>query len=397
MPMSYKKYLKAFVKKIVPPVVISNVKGTVDAIRTYYPDFIFGDGKVRSLRSVCIEVTFKCNCRCQMCPLYGVQVDGGKELLESIGKEPEMTVEEFKMLFDGLKKMGTQSVAFSGGEAFLRKDMADITRLAKDAGFEVHFTSNGGILNKEIARWVVELGVDNITISLDGPKKLHEEIRKAKVFDRIMEGVDFIEEEKKKQGKEKPTLGFLCTVSALNQDNLSGLVAIAKSKGVPLVIDPIIFVSEEGWQETMKAFDSDFIKQESFIMPEDIGRVDVDVLEHELREVLREAKELDQEVHVSIVGEETRRKFFNDINYSIVNKCFAPWYSCRVDPYGNVYPCSLSISMGNLRESGIQDIVNGEKFVDFRRKLKKNGLLPFCKKCCVLYSHNSYWNYLPRI
>lgn len=395
--MRFKKSIKKVVKKVVPPVVLKNLKGFTDAIVSYYPEYLFGDGKVKTLKHVCIEVTFRCNCRCQMCPLYGVQTNGGKELTESMSKKNELTLNEFKSLFSDLKELGTRSINFTGGEAFIRNDMLDITRFAKESGLEVSFTSNGGLITKDIAKGLVELGVDSITISLDGPKEVHENIRKAKIFDRIMAVIDWINEEKEEQKKSIPSIDFLCTVSALNQNHISGLIEIAKKKGIQLTIDPIIFTTQEDWNNTKKALQENFIKKESFVMPEEIGRIDIDAFEEELNTFFSHAKRLDQPIYVSVTGKRTRKKFFADPTWSIVNKCFAPWYSCRIDPYGNIYPCSFSISMGDLRESDIKDIVNGDKFVNFRRKLKEQKLFPFCRKCCVLHSHNAFWNYLPKL
>ncbi|RJQ17682.1 MAG: radical SAM protein [Nitrospiraceae bacterium] len=384
-------------KKIIPAVVLKNLTGLSSAVNSYYPEYLFGNGRINKLRSVSIEVTFRCNCRCQMCPLYGIHTGGGEALVRSMKEKEELTVEEFRGLFKGLRDLGTRSVHFTGGEAFLRKDMLDITCLAREAGLEVSFTSNGGLLTREIAKRVVELGVNSIIISLDGPKEIHEDIRKARVFGRIMEAVDWINEEKRRQNRQKPEINFLCTVSALNQNHLGDLVEIAKGKNVPLTIDPIIFTSDDIVKDSKEILQGGFAKQESFLMPDEIGKVDIDLLEKELEAVSDNANKLDHQVYVSLARKKTRRKFFSDPAYSVVNKCFAPWYSCRIDPYGNVYPCSLSVNMGNIREHAIGDIINGDQFVSFRNKLKNKKLLPFCSKCCILYSHHKFWNFLPAI
>lgn len=395
--MTLKNLSKAALKKVFPLVFLKNIKGLSKAVVSYYPEYLFGNGRIKMLRHVTMEVTFRCNCRCQMCPLYGVQTNRGEELLKVIKENEELSLKEYKRLFHDLKKLGTRSVTFTGGEAFLRKDMLDITMLARNLNIDVSFTTDGGLITREIARWIVALGVKSVTISLDGPKDVHEKIRRSKIFDNIMDAVDYIKEEKKKQDSLNPSISFLCTVSALNQNHISELVEIASNKELPLTIDPIIFTDQQIWESTKKAVNDDFIKKESFIMPEEIGKVDVDILEKELEKMSLLAAKMEQSVYVSISGKSSRKRFFEDPQYSVVNKCFAPWYSCRIDPYGNVYPCSISISLGNIRETSIGDIVNGEKFVTFRKKLKENSLFPFCKKCCTLYSHNSFWNYIPKI
>ena len=89
-------------------------------------------------------------------------------------------------------------------------------------------------------------------------------------------------------------------------------------------------------------------------MPENIGKVSVDILEKELSNVFSEAKRLDQPVYVSVVGKGTRKKFFNDNNYSKVKKCLMPWY-IWIDPYGRI-----SVEMGNLREKNSQILLMGK-------------------------------------
>lgn len=390
------KIIKKILKKIIPLVVLKNLRG-LSIAKQYYKDYLFGKGKITRLRDVFIEVTFNCNCRCMMCPLYGVQTDGGKDLMKSIKENEELNFDEFKVLFNDLKDLGTKYINISGGELFLRKDILEVTTLAKKAGMSVSYTTNGGLINQKIAKKVVEIGVDSITISLDGPKDVHEYIRKAKIYDRIMNAVDWIKNEKEKQKKTVPALNFLCTISKLNQNHLVELAEIAKNKGLPLSIDPIIFTNEQNEKDTKEDFKDGFVKNESFIMPEEIGNIDVEALEEEFDRLRAYAKEVKLPVYISIDGRKTRKKFFSDSNYSIVNKCLAPWFSCRIDPFGNIYPCSLSIPMGNLRKNNIKEIINGKKAVGFRKKLKKKRLFPLCKKCCVLYSQNLIWNILPKL
>jgi len=387
---------KRAARKVVPGILLTNLRNCAQALGSYYPDYLFGKGKVRNLAKVLIEVTFRCNCRCQMCPLYGVQSDGGTRLTESIKTNVEVTTQQYQKLFLDLKRLGTRSVNFTGGEPFLRKDILELARFAKESGIAVSFTTNAGVITKEVARRIVELGIDCVNISLDGPESVHEEIRKAKIFDRIMDAVDWIVEEKTRQRKTAPTLSFNCTISKLNQDHLEELLHVAHGKGLALTLNPMIFTTEEDNTATKRTFDEAFIKEESFVMPEEIGGVDTRRLEEELKRVAAKSRELHYPVDLTIVGRNNRKRFFDDPQFSVVSKCLAPWSGVRIDPYGTVYPCSLSVPMGNIKATPISEIVNGEKFVKFRNKLKQNDLFPSCKKCCVLHSDHAFWNVLPK-
>jgi len=81
--------------------------------------------------------------------------------------------------------------------------------------------------------------------------------------------------------------------------------------------------------------------------------------------------------------------------YAFVEKCFYPWKTFRISPYGDVYSCSIDVAFGNVRDQSVIDIWNNEAYQTFRRALKKRRLFPKCAKCCAL--NNEFWKYLPTI
>jgi MoaA/NifB/PqqE/SkfB family radical SAM enzyme len=60
--------------------------------------------------------------------------------------------------------------------------------------------------------------------------------------------------------------------------------------------------------------------------------------------------------------------------------CKFPWSSAHINCDGNLFPC-LAVSMGNVREASLRDIVTGEKMRDFRDYIRANGLAGACKRC----------------
>ncbi|PYR76048.1 MAG: hypothetical protein DMF86_13635 [Acidobacteria bacterium] len=45
-------------------------------------------------------------------------------------------------------------------------------------------------------------------------------------------------------------------------------------------------------------------------------------------------------------------------------------------------------SVGALTTSSLEEIWNGEKYVDLRRRLLDNGLFPVCRRCCKVELSN---------
>jgi radical SAM protein with 4Fe4S-binding SPASM domain len=78
-------------------------------------------------------------------------------------------------------------------------------------------------------------------------------------------------------------------------------------------------------------------------------------------------------------------------NFLGYKRCLAPWFQVDIMPNGNIVNCRdfPDLVMGNIKENGILEIYNNEKFRAFRRTLKKakNGVLPLCSRCCGLMGY----------
>ena len=60
--------------------------------------------------------------------------------------------------------------------------------------------------------------------------------------------------------------------------------------------------------------------------------------------------------------------------------CKFPWSSVHINADGNLFPC-MAVSMGNVKEQPLKDIINGEKFAKFRGVIKKEGTIAGCNRC----------------
>lgn len=121
---------------------------------------------------VSLAVTYRCNLRCRMCNIW--KRSGGDAELSVAG------IDDFFRRADGFRWVG-----FTGGEPFLRDDLAQIADAAatRCRGLDaVHFNTNGQ--RREPVLAVLE-GLRRrhprlktvLTVSVDGPPALHDEIR----------------------------------------------------------------------------------------------------------------------------------------------------------------------------------------------------------------------------
>lgn len=117
------------------------------------------DGFHRKLTYLRLSVTDFCNFRCNYCLPNGYQ-----------GKRPddELTLQEITHLLDGFAQLGTQKVRLTGGEPSVRRDLAQIIRIAKstDGIRTVAISSNGYKLGKHLSAWQAA-GLNKLNLSID--------------------------------------------------------------------------------------------------------------------------------------------------------------------------------------------------------------------------------------
>ncbi|HWR35342.1 MAG TPA: radical SAM protein [Clostridia bacterium] len=104
------------------------------------------------------EVTKGCNLRCIHCRATATELASPSDLPTSKALDIITEISEF----------GNPILVLSGGEPLYRPDIFQLARYGTDRGLRVALATNGTLVTKEIARKVVDAGVQRVSISLDG-------------------------------------------------------------------------------------------------------------------------------------------------------------------------------------------------------------------------------------
>ncbi len=68
--------------------------------------------------------------------------------------------------------------------------------------------------------------------------------------------------------------------------------------------------------------------------------------------------------------------------------CKFPWSSAHINFDGALFPC-LSVSMGNVKEMSLQEIINAERMVKFRNLIREEGTIQACNRCGWIRLNNN--------
>ena len=158
----------------------------------------------------------RCNLTCKHCYALSADHDYAGEL---------STAEAFAVL-DDLRAFRVPALILSGGEPLMRPDLFEITARAKALGFHLGLSTNGTLIDADMAARVAGAGFDYVGISLDGLRATHDRFRRLEgAFDRSLAALRHLRAHGVK-------LGLRYTMTALNGHDLPALLALMRDEGI---------------------------------------------------------------------------------------------------------------------------------------------------------------------
>ena len=145
-----------------------------------------------------IESTNICNAKCVFCPRDDMH-----------RRQGIMTVELFRKIVDECVELGITHVRMHNyGEAFIDKKLVEKVRYAKQQGIkEVGMISNGSLITDQIARGMIDAGLDAINISVDASgKEVFESTRIGLKYDKVIANIERLVRLRAESGKRRPKL-----------------------------------------------------------------------------------------------------------------------------------------------------------------------------------------------
>ncbi|MFA5930950.1 MAG: radical SAM protein [archaeon] len=168
------------------------------------------------LRYILLEVTDKCNFRCRHCRVYGW--DEIKNPLET---------KEIYSLIDQAKKMGVETITFTGGEPLLRSDIIEIIKYCSSKGISSKLQTNGSLVTEKIIKDLKKAGLKIFGTGIDGStEKIHSDLRQSKnSLQKVKDAIKLA----KKNGLEVHTE---TTITKLNHKDINKIMNLAEKLGV---------------------------------------------------------------------------------------------------------------------------------------------------------------------
>jgi radical SAM protein with 4Fe4S-binding SPASM domain len=140
-----------------------------------------------------------------------------------------LTTNEAKAFIDQLGEFKVPVILFSGGEPLIREDLFELVEHAGRYNIRCTISTNGTLINRNIAKKLKNASIGYVGISLDGIGSKHDEFRGAKgSFNNALEGIRNCLETGQK-------VGLRFTINRHNYDQLEDIFRLVKEERIPRV------------------------------------------------------------------------------------------------------------------------------------------------------------------
>jgi len=304
----------------------------------------------------------RCNCRCLMCDIWRAREKGELSVADVAGWLPEW------------RALGVRRIVLSGGEALLHSDLDAFCAPLHAAGIGITLLSTGLLLRRDAARLVC--WCDDVIVSLDGPKEVHDRIRNvARAYEKLADGVAAV-----RAADPRVAVSGRCTVQRENFQALRATVRAARELG----LDRISFLAADVTSEAFNRPGGWDAEQTAAVA---LAPEELPLLAAELEALEREHAADFAAGFIAESPEKLRRRLLQHFTALLGRgefapvECNAPWVSAVVEADGQVRPCFFQPALGNLRSAGsLAAVLNGPEAVAWRQGLDM-ARDEICRRC----------------
>lgn len=341
------------------------------------------------MQEVSFIITYNCPLSCSMC------LQRSPFRKEFIKRFPStMALEDWESVVDQLEEYrdSIQYIYLTGGECFSIPYIYELIQYMKMKNYIVSANTNGMCLVHSIDK-LIETGIDFIILSIDGSEQIHNKIRGN--TNSYKSTISVIEQIRKQRKGFKPRIFVNCVIQEDNYMYLEEYVDELMKCGADQVFFHLqMFISEELSDMYEKQYQNLF-KIQPFSQKGAIAKPNINT--EQLRRTIERLQIKYKNVHtLHNFNKVNLSEYFhypeNQFRMPQMKACYAANNILEIAPDGSVITCHdfPDYIAGNVRESKLKDIWEGEKIKKFRNLTESGQLLKICHRCCMSERYATY-------
>lgn len=350
----------------------------------------FRDGVSGPPVNLSLNLTRRCNLKCRMCEQHRHD-SGSAAALSWFDPRRELSLSAWTGLLDQVAPFRPR-LYLTGGEPLMYRHFQEFVLEAKKRRLLIHLQTNGTLLSR-VADFLVEQGVEMVTVSLDGPLEVHDGIRGQRdAFHQTAAGIADLVAARNRRGRPNPILLLNCVISKASLATLDQMVPLALELDADILqLQHTMFNSAANVARHNRWLSPQFARDQGLELvapsiPEgefyesEITSQDLPALLSGLEQARRQAQDRLKLLFLPDLPSELIAPYYLDLDHPFRPECNSLWKGCRILPDGTISPC-LHVVAGNITQQSFQEIWNGPQMRAFRQIINRR-LLPGCARCC---------------
>lgn len=339
--------------------------------------------------SLSLDLTRRCNLKCLMCEQQR-QVPGPAGL-SWYDSQRELPLEVWLRLLDQTASF-LPRLYLTGGEPTLYRHFRPLVAEAKRRGYLVQVQTNGTLL-EELAGFLVDQGVEIVTVSVDGPAQVHDRIRgRQGAFSLTRKGLEALAHARRLRTSPGPIVVLNCVISKANMGALDEMAPLAMELGADILqFQHTMFNSRANVESHNRWLSPEVARARGLELTSpsipageyyesEISADDLPLLRQGLQLARRQAGNRLKVAFLPNLPAQLLEPYYLNLDHPFPPACNALWQTCRILPDGTVSNC-LHVVAGNIATESFQEIWNGPRIRRFRQMIRRR-LLPGCVRCC---------------
>ena len=328
-----------------------------------------------------------CNLHCKMCDV-GTQYSNSNFYTNLVGSSPlNMPVDLIKKIIDQAAKYYPKvKLGYAFTEPLIYPHLIESLEYADRKNIYTTITTNGLTLKKE-AQGLIDSGLNELFISLDGPQEIHNKIRVHKSsFQRAVEGIKEI-----LSITDRIKISIFCVITEWNIGYLKEFVEYFKEFPLSQIgFMHMNFTNEETANEHNFIFGENYPATVSNIEEINIDKIDLELLHKEISDFKSNGYKFPISFSPEMDSMEDLKIFYNQPGKIIGKMCNDVFSNIMIKSDGSVIPAHgrcYNIPIGNIYNESLKEIWNSKVLSKFRNDLiNAGGLFPACSRCCSAFS-----------
>lgn len=286
--------------------------------------------------AISIEPIVGCNLKCSGCELGAGMINR---------KKSKMLFEDYFVILNKIPKSVFHINLFAQGEPLLHDQIDSMLRIANEKRIYVMISTNGLLLNEEIANTLIKSKLDHIIISLDGHNSTsYEKYRIGGDFETVKKNIQTLVEAKKKLNSKFPLIEIQTVVLSYNEYFLDEIKKLSQK----LKVDKFSIKT---------AYSPDLEN-----IPEYLPNNPQYLRYHKLKDGTLNPKNKPPKI------------------------CFRAWSSLVVQQNLDIVPCcydkNADFILGNLKTQNFDEIIKSKTLLNLRKSLLTSENIPkMCNNC----------------